>query len=101
MSPMARIYTSRSFSSRVEADAHLEREVRIAALRHPDAGFYRYRELAYVENGIVQDEPLTVYECYDDDGWTQTEVPSGERHCESCVFRTDEPICPKCGGLTR
>ena len=99
MSQMVRVYSSRRFPSRVEADAHLEAEVRSAALRHPDVGFYRYRQLDYVKDGVVQDEPLTVYERYAGTGWIQADFPVGARRCENCAFRTDEPICPKCGGL--
>ncbi len=100
MSERARVYTSRLFPSRVESEAHLEAEVRNAAHRHSDAGFYRYRELAYVKDGMMQDEPLTVYERYEDTRWIPADIPTGARHCESCAFRTDEPICQKCGGLT-
>ena len=97
MDQMARVYESRRFPSRVEADAHLETEVRTAALRHPESRFYRYRELAYVQDGVVQKEPLTVCERYDGAAWAQVDAPHGTRRCQNCTYRTDEPICPKCG----
>lgn len=100
MSEVARVYASRPFPSRVEAEAHLDAEVRNAMLRHPDAGFYRYREVDYLNDGTVQAEPLLVYEHYDGTRWIQADFPTGARRCENCAFTTDAPICPQCGGLT-
>ena len=101
MSQMARVYKSRRFASSLEAEAHLVAEVRNAARRHTDAGFYRYRELPYVRDGVLQNEQVSVYEYYDGTGWIQADVPVGARRCESCAFQTDELVCPQCGGLAR
>lgn len=101
MSEMARVYSSRRFRSRIEADAHLEAEIRNAARHHSDAGFYRYREVDYVRDGIIEQDSVTVHEQYYGGVWTRVDSPPGSRRCESCAFQTDGTICPQCGGLTR
>lgn len=41
----ANIYTSKKFESRVEAEAHLEVEIRRSSKNHPTTNFYREKKL--------------------------------------------------------
>lgn len=44
----ATIYRSRKFRTRVEAEAHLEVEIRRATKYHPDSRFYRAKTIIYL-----------------------------------------------------
>lgn len=96
---IAFFYYSQAFFSRVEAEAHLEAEVRRAAQKHPETMFYRERLCLAIENGRVTDPPISIYEYYQGSAWREADSLPSYRRCEACGHETEESICPKCGQL--
>jgi hypothetical protein len=97
--PIAWFYYSQTFLSRLEAEAHLEAEVRRAAQKHPESKFYRERLCLAIENGRLTDPPISIYEYYQDGAWHEAESLPSYRRCEACGHETEQSICPKCGQL--
>lgn len=93
-----RFYTSpQSFLSRVEAEAHLEAEVRNASQRHPQTKFFRERTVRLVENGRVSEDVIDYTECCLAGTWRPTHSGPSYRRCSGCGLQTEESICPRCG----
>lgn len=91
-----RLYrTSAKFRSRVEAEAHLEGQVRAASRRHPMSRFYRQFFLDDPKPRIGP-PPKVPMEIYDGGVWKVTsEMPTAV--CPACGASVNGPVCPSCG----
>ena len=88
--------TGPQFQSRIEAEAHLEFEVRRASGRNLETKFYRSRLIPYILAGQPPVD-VTVQECYHNGKWERAGDLPSFRRCISCGCATDATICPKCG----
>lgn len=91
-------HPSTTFLSRLEAEAHIEAEIRKATEVHPTTRFYRRRTAQLLENGRVTDDVVYFEYCLAGSWQRADKLPSFKR-CSECGNETDESICPKCGGL--
>ena len=94
---VAWFYKSTSFRSRIEAEAHLEVEIRRATEKHLDTKFFRRRSCLVVENGRIGDTPVEIDEFCQGGVWYLTDHVPSCRRCRACGHETKEVICPKCG----
>ena len=88
--------TGPKFQSRIEAEAHLESEVRRASMHCPETRFYRSRLIPHIISGKQLNE-VTVHEYYHNSKWEPTEDLPSFRRCISCGCATHKITCPKCG----
>lgn len=84
------------FLSRVEAEAHLEAEIRNAIKFHPDTRFYRRRALQLLEAGRLTEDVIYMEYCLGGT-WYAAEKEPSYRRCNGCGIETEEVICPRCG----
>lgn len=88
--------TNSNFLSRVEAEAHLQAEIRIASSRHSETRFYRTRiVLAPKAEGGIEEANLHEY-CINSIWQYANRVPTFRR-CAGCGNETPKTICPLCG----
>lgn len=90
VSTVARIYGARQFPTRIEAEAHLEAEIRNATRRHPDTEFYRERDRG---DGVFIREVCKAGQ------WRQADHPPRFRRCQECGAVIEDAFCSRCGGL--
>lgn len=92
-----RLYrTSAKFKSQVEAEAHLQEQVRAATTKHPDTKFYRRLFVDAVERtekGRVE-PPL---EAYENGQWVIALNQESTAVCPCCGASTNGPTCSNCG----
>jgi len=84
--PVALFYSSPTMKSVDEAEAYLSAEVARAATKCPESNFYR------LPGGAAEEKMRWI-----SGTWHPVDhVPSHQR-CRGCGYRTDEPLCPRCG----
>lgn len=92
--------TGPRFRSKVEAEAHLEAELRRASCKSPETRFFRSRYLREPQTRKERNFGLgipTVLEQYANGTWVQADSSESFRRCKACGQQTDEVVCPNCG----
>lgn len=90
-----------AFLSRVEADAHIEAEIRRSTEAHTNTRFHRRTLCRVIEGGRLSDQPLTIFEFCQGGQWHQEHPEEPGRLCPECgsVSAGAGLTCPRCGGL--
>jgi hypothetical protein len=90
-------YRSPEFLTNVEADAHVERELRRASSRHKQTQFYRERILPSVEVSGKIERDVTIFESYLDGTWQESSNAPSMQKCSGCGNDVDSDVCKYCG----
>ena len=93
-----RVYRTRAkFKSQVEAEAHLQEQVRTAAAAHPQSKFYRQLFVNATQSGDTGRRRGPLLEAYENGEWRPAPTEGPTAVCPGCGANTNGPICANCG----